>query len=709
MIQKHLEIIAENLHITQKQVQNTLNLLNEGATVPFISRYRKEATDSLDEVQIGEIQNHSKKLAEIEDRKKSILASIEKQGKLTGELERKILSSYNLTELEDLYLPYKIKKTTRAAKAREKGLEPLSEILMKQNVGSTEIFALKFLNDKVETVEDALSGARDIIAEQISENQTVRNAVRYEFDNNAVVCSKVIKAKEEEAEKFKDYFDYSEVLKRIPSHRMLAIRRGEAEGFLRVSILPGDERIIDKIKRLFVKGRTESSEQVSIAVEDSYKRLLEPSVENEFRGLSKEKADKEAIAVFSENLKQLLLASPLGEKRILALDPGFRTGCKMVCLDEYGNILHNETIYPHPPQNETTLAARKLTNAVNTYKIDAMAIGNGTASRETEYFVRNKVRFDRDIQVFVVSENGASIYSASPVAREEFPEYDVTVRGAISIGRRLSDPLAELVKIDPKSIGVGQYQHDVDQKELQESLDRVVEYCVNSVGVDLNTAGKYLLNYVSGLGLQLAQNIVDYRNEIGGFKSRAELKKVKRLGEKAFEQCAGFLRIRNAKNPLDNSAVHPESYKIAEKMAKDIGVEIKDLIGNSMLIKQIKPENYVSEKVGLPTLKDITAELEKPGRDPRKAAKIFEFSNEVFKPEDLREGMILPGIVTNITNFGAFVDIGVKQDGLVHISQIKEAFVSNPADVLTLHQHVKVKVISVDLPRKRIGLTMIGV
>ncbi len=709
MIQKHAELIASKLNINVKQVQNTLNLLDEGATVPFISRYRKEATGSLDEVQIGDIKIQSEKFTEIEDRKKSILASIEKQGKLTDELQKAISASYDLTELEDMYLPFKVKKTTRAAKAREKGLEPLSEILMKQNAGSLESFALKFLNDKVETVEEALSGACDIIAENISENPTVRNAVRYEFDNYAVVYSKLIKGKEEEAEKFKDYFDYSEELKRIPSHRMLAIRRGEAEGFLRVSVLPGNERIVDKIKRMFVKGRSESSEQVAYAIEDSYDRLLEPSVENEFRSLSKEKADKEAIAVFSENLKQLLLASPLGEKRILALDPGFRTGCKMVCLDEHGNVLHNETIYPHAPQNETVMAARKLTNAVNTYKIEALAIGNGTASRETEFFVKNKVRFDRDVQVFVVSENGASIYSASPVAREEFPQYDVTVRGAISIGRRLADPLAELVKIDPKSIGVGQYQHDVDQKELQASLDRVVEYCVNSVGVDLNTAGKYLLNYVSGLGLQLAQNIVDYRNEIGGFKSRTELKKVKRLGEKAFEQCAGFLRISEAKNPLDNSAVHPESYKTVEKMAQDIGIGIKELIGNSALIKQIKPENYISEKIGLPTLRDILSELEKPTRDPRKAAKVFEFSKDVYKPEDLREGMILPGIVTNLTNFGAFVDIGVKQDGLVHISQIKEAFVSNPADVLSLHQQVKVKVVSVDLARKRIGLTMIGV
>lgn len=706
MIPKHIEIISKELGITEKQIRNTVELLIEGATIPFISRYRKEMTGSLDEVQVGAIKTSREKLEELEKRRESIIALVEKQGKLTPELKKKFEATYNLTELEDLYLPYKQKKKTRAVKAKEMGLEPLAEILSKQIEDNVISAASEFLSDKVETEEDAIQGARDIIAEQINENKTARDIVRREFKYGAIVKSTVVKLKIEEAAKYKDYFDFSEPLKKIPSHRLLAVRRAEKEGFLRVKIVPSEDLVIEKLEDYFVKGNTESSDEVYNAMTDAYSRLLEPSIENEFRKLSKEIADKEAIEVFAENLRQLLLSAPLGEKRILALDPGFRTGCKVVCLDEHGNLLHNETIYPHPPQKETYKAAKKIASLVNSHKIEAIAIGNGTASRETENFVRQKINFDREIKVFVVSEDGASVYSASKVAREEFPDYDVTVRGAVSIGRRLADPLAELVKIDPKSIGVGQYQHDVDQKALQSGLDMVVESCVNAVGVDLNTAGKHLLIYVSGLGDQTAQNIVNFRTENGAFKTRKQLKKVKRLGDKAFEQCAGFLRIRNGKNLLDNTAVHPESYHIVEKMAKENNVTIEEFLKIPQLSKKINVKDYITDTIGLPTLKDIIKELEKPGRDPRTQIKVFEFSKDVFKIEDLHESMVLPGIITNITNFGCFVDVGVKQDGLVHISHIKNEYVSNPAEVVKLHQHVQVKVLSIDIPRKRISLSM---
>ncbi|MCF6365406.1 MAG: RNA-binding transcriptional accessory protein [Bacteroidales bacterium] len=703
---KHIKIIAAELNLSERQVENTINLLTEGATIPFISRYRKEVTGTLDEIQISDINTLSDKLAELEKRRESILSAIEKQGKLTDDLKNKIEATYDISELEDLYLPYKQKKKTRAIKAKEKGLEPLAKIIFIQNINDVESEALKYVNDEVETVKDALQGARDIIAEEINENKKARDAVRREFNYSATVKSTVVKTKKDEAVKFRDYFEFEESLKKIPSHRLLAVYRGVNEGFLRVKIHPNEDKVLEKLDRIFLKGDTEATDQVESAIDDAYKRLLLPSIENEFSNAAKEKADKEAIKVFADNLRQLLLAAPLGEKRILAIDPAFRTGCKTVCLDEHGNLLHNETIYPHPPQKETFQAGKKLASLVNAYNIEAIAIGNGTASRETEQLVRQKVRFDRELKVFVVSEDGASVYSASKIAREEFPTYDVTVRGAVSIGRRLADPLSELVKIDPKSIGVGQYQHDVNQKELQKSLDIVVESCVNAVGVDLNTAGKHLLNYVSGLGGQLAQNIVDYRTENGAFKSRKELKKVKRLGEKAYEQCAGFLRIRDAENPLDNTAVHPEAYHIVQKMAKDNGVSISDLIQSAQYRKKVNLKNYISDTIGLPTLTDIMKELEKPGRDPRQQAKVFEFSKDVFTVDDLRVGMILPGIITNITNFGAFVDVGVKQDGLVHISHLKNAYVSNPADVVKLHQHVQVKVISIDLIRKRIGLSM---
>lgn len=706
MKSEHIKIISVELNLTQRQVENTLILLSEGATIPFISRYRKEMTGTLDEVQIADIKNIASKLDELEKRRESILNSIEQQGKLSDDLKKKIEATYDITVLEDLYLPYKQKKKTKAGIAKEKGLEPLAKIIFLQNLNDIESEALKYLTDELETIEDALQGARDIIAEEINESQKARDAVRREFKYSAVVQASVIKAKKEQAGKYKDYFEFEEPLNKIPSHRLLAVFRGVNEGFLRVKIHPDEDKVLEKLAGIFLRGETESVDQVEMAIEEAYKRLLLPSIENEFTKAAKEKADIEAINVFADNLRQLLLAAPLGEKRILAIDPAYRTGCKIVCIDEHGNLLHNETIYPHPPQKETVQSGKKLASLVNAYKIDAIAIGNGTASRETEDFVRQKVRFDRDLKVFVVSEDGASVYSASKIAREEFPNYDVTVRGAVSIGRRLADPLSELVKIDPKSIGVGQYQHDVDQKELQNSLDRVVESCVNAVGVDLNTAGKYLLTYVSGLGEQLAQNIVDYRTENGAFKSRAQLKKVKRLGDKAFEQAAGFLRIRNAENPLDNTAVHPEAYPIVQKMAKDLSVEVNDLIQSAELRQKIELKKYVNDSVGLPTLTDIMKELEKPGRDPREQAKVFEFSNEVFTVDDLKIGMILPGIITNITNFGVFVDVGVKQDGLVHISHLKNAYVSNPSDVVKLHQQVKVKVISIDSIRKRIGLSM---
>ncbi len=699
------KLIANELKLALQSITNTIQLLDEGATIPFISRYRKEMTGSLDEVEIGNIKERYDKLQEIEKRKETIIKTIDEQGMLTHELKQKIEASWNATELEDLYLPYKPKRKTRAVKARERGLEPLAKLIMKQFEQDIEGKAEGFLNAEVPNTEEALQGARDIIAEWVSENTVARDIVRSTFSREAMIISKVVKGKDEAGIKYKDYFDWNEPLRKCPSHRLLAMRRGEKEGFLKVEITPQSEQAVDRLDRLFVKGDTAASQQVRMAVEDAYKRLLQPGIETEFSHLSKEGADTEAIKVFTENLRQLLLASPLGEKRVMALDPGFRTGCKLVCLDAQGNLIHNETIYPHPPQSETGKAMKKVDSLVDAYKIEAIAIGNGTASRETESFIRG-IRFNRDLQVFVVSEDGASIYSASKTAREEFPDYDVTVRGAVSIGRRLMDPLAELVKIDPKSIGVGQYQHDVEQSRLKASLDMVVESCVNQVGVNVNTASKHLLTYVSGLGPQLAQNIVDYRTQNGPFKSRSELKKVPRLGAKAFEQCAGFMRIPDAENPLDNSAVHPESYPIVEKMAKDIKCQVNDLMGKKEIRQEIKPEKYITDKVGLPTLNDILKELEKPGRDPRQQIKVFEFAPGVTSIGHLKPGMILPGIVSNITNFGAFVDVGVKQDGLVHISQLADRFVSDPNQVVKLHQHVMVKVVEVDENRKRIQLTM---
>lgn len=702
---KHIEIIMQNLSLSERQVSNTIELFDEQATIPFIARYRKEATGSLDEVQIGDIKQLYDKLKEIDKRRESIIKSIEEQDKMTDELRKELEETYDLNKLEDLYLPYKKKIRTRAAIAREKGLEPFADIIFSQKDINIFEEAKKYLGENVEDIEQALQGARDIIAENVNENIEARNIVRYHFSKEAIIEAKVAKGKEEEGVKFKDYFDFKEPLSKCASHRLLAIQRGVEAGVLKVNISPNIEDTVCDLEDKFIKYDDQVGEQISLAIEDSYKRLMKPSIENEFSKLAKQKADEEAIRVFAANLRQLLLTAPLGQKRVLAIDPGFASGCKVVCLDAQGNLLHNENIYPHPPQQKTGQAAAKIASLVKMYKIDAIAIGNGTAGRETEHFIK-KTRFDVDIQVFIVNENGASIYSASKIAREEFPDYDITVRGAVSIGRRLMDPLAELVKIDAKSIGVGQYQHDVDQKQLQQSLDNVVESSVNLVGVDLNTASKHLLVYVSGLTSQTAQNIVEYRKEMGGFTSRNEIKKVKRLGAKSFEQCAGFLRVTNSKNPLDNSAVHPESYHIVEKMAKDLKTTVANLLEDKELQKKIKPENYVTEKVGLPTLNDIMKELSKPGRDPREKAKVFEFDPNVRKVEDLKEGMVLPGIITNITNFGAFVDVGVKQDGLVHISNLCDKFVSNPADEVSLHQHVKVKVIEVDVARKRIQLSM---
>lgn len=701
----YVQLLAQETGISAKQVAATLALLDEGATIPFISRYRKELTGSLDEVQIGTLKERYEKLQEIQKRRESILKSIAEQDLLSDDLKARIEATWNATELEDLYLPYKPKRKTRAVKARELGLEPLAEVLWQQHERDVETRARAFLSDEVPDVEAALQGARDILAERINEDLKAREVVRREFQHAAVISSRVVKGKEEEAAKYRDYFDFSEPLKRCPSHRLLAMRRAEKEGFLKISVAPEAEPVVERLSRTFVKGRGASSEQVQLAVEDAYKRLLAPSIENEVGALAREKAEEQAIQVFATNLRQLLLSSPLGQKRVLAIDPGFRTGCKVVCLDAQGALLHNETIYPHPPQNDTRLAYKKIDSLVEQYKIEAIAIGNGTASRETEAFIRN-MRFNRELQVFVVSEDGASVYSASKTAREEFPDYDVTVRGAVSIGRRLMDPLAELVKIDPKSIGVGQYQHDVDQNKLKKALDQEVESCVNKVGVELNTASQHLLTYVSGLGPQLAKNIVEYRSANGPFASRKELNKVPRLGAKAFEQCAGFLRIRDGKHPLDNSAVHPESYPLVEQMADDLNCSVSDLLQSAELRKQLDLKKYVSAKVGLPTLNDIKAELEKPGRDPRSVIKVFEFSADVRSIEDLKPGMRLPGIVTNITNFGAFVDVGVKQDGLVHISQLANKFVSDPNEVVALHQHVEVKVLEVDVARKRIQLTM---
>lgn len=703
-----IELIARNLELNTTQVLNTINLLIEGATVPFISRYRKERTGSLDEVQVLQIKELHEKYAELAKRKETILKTIDELEQLTPDLKSRINNCFDSVELEDIYLPYKPKRRTKATIAREKGLEPLAKIVIKQLERDPEFRANEFLSDELTSVEDALSGVRDIIAEWISENERARNIVRKGFYLSANITSKITKGKEEEAAKYRDYFDWSEPLKKCPSHRLLAMRRGENEGFLRVSISPNEEQVLENLLRFFVKGNNDSSEQVALAVKDSLKRLIQPSIETEFAKLSKEKADTEAINVFAENLKQLLLAPPLGQKRTLAIDPGYRTGCKVVCLNEQGNLLHNENIYPHKPQEQKKMAAKKVTSMVEMYQIDAIAIGNGTASRETEAFIK-KLRYNREIRVYVVSEDGASVYSASSVARQEFPQYDVTVRGAISIGRRLMDPLAELVKIDPKSIGVGQYQHDVDQKKLKNSLDSVVELSVNAVGVNLNTASKHLLTYISGLGPQLAENITTYRKENGLFKSRDALKKVPRMGPKAFEQAAGFLRIPDAVNPLDNSGVHPESYKIVSNIANDLKCEVKDLIRNEKLISKIDLENYVTEEVGLPTLTDIKNELLKPGRDPRKPIKVFEFADGIFNISDLQVGMILPGIVNNITKFGAFVDVGIKESGLIHVSEMADRFISDPNEIVKLHQHVKVRVKDLDIARKRIQLSLKGI
>jgi len=703
---KFISLIASTLQLSEKQIRNAIQLFNEGATIPFISRYRKEMTDGMDEVQLGDTKEQYDKLCELAKRKKAVLKSIDEQNKLTDDLKARIDHCWNIIELEDIYLPYKTKRRTRAEIAREKGLEPLAKMLIKQQSNDVEHIALSFVKGDVSDVDDALKGARDIIAEWINESEGARNSIRNVFSREAVITSKLIKGKDEEAQKYRDYFDMTEKLARCSSHRLLAMRRGETEGFLRVNISPEDDHCLEKLDRIFVKGETESSQQVAESLTDAYKRLLKPSIETEFSSESKAKADTEAIRVFAENLRQLLLSPPLGQKRVLGIDPGFRTGCKVVCLDAQGNLLHNETIYPHPPVNETSQAMRKVQKMVEAYDIQAVAIGNGTAGRETEQFIQNTC-FDREVKLFVVSENGASIYSASKIARDEFPDYDVTVRGAVSIGRRLMDPLAELVKIDPKSIGVGQYQHDVDQSQLKKALDQTVENAVNRVGVNLNTASKHLLVYISGLGPQLAQNIVDYRLENGAFKSRKQLMKVPKMGAKSFEQCAGFLRIPDSEYLLDNSAVHPESYGIVEAMAKDLKMDIRDLIHNKDLKKSLDLQKYITPMVGLPTLNDILQELEKPGRDPRSEIKVFEFDANVKTISDLRIGMELPGIVTNITNFGAFVDIGIKENGLVHVSNMADRYISNPAEVVSVHQHVKVRILEVDAERKRVQLKLL--
>ena len=702
------QLISQKLQISESQVCNVIKLLEEGATIPFISRYRKEATGSLDEVQISAINEENTKLNELVKRKETILATIEEQGKLTDELRAQIENCWNATELEDIYLPYKPKRRTRAQIAIERGLEPLAKIIMSQREDEDiAARAEKFLNENVETVEDAISGAQDIIAEWVNESPVARNSVRNIFSREAIISSKVVKGKEEEGNKYLDYFQMEEPLRKVASHRLLAMRRGEAEGFLRIDISADEDVCLDRLDRIFVKNNSEAAALVYDAMKDGYKRLLKPSIETEFAAESKEKADKEAIRIFAENLRQLLLASPLGQKRVLAIDPGFRTGCKIAILDAQGNLLHNDTIYPHPPIGKAVEAMKKIDTLTEQYKIDAIAIGNGTAGRETEELVR-KIHFHNNVQVFVVSENGASIYSASKIAREEFPDYDVTVRGAVSLGRRLMDPLAELVKIEPKSIGVGQYQHDVDQKELKNSLDFVVMSCVNSVGVNLNTASKYLLTYISGIGSQLAQNIVSYRAENGAFANRKELLKVAKMGAKSFEQCAGFIRVENSDNPLDNSAVHPERYALVEKMAKDLNATVQELLTNKELRQKINLQNYVSENVGMPTLKDILNELEKPSRDPRTEISVFEFDSTIKTINDLCVGMKLPGIVTNITNFGAFVDIGIKENGLIHISQMANRFISNPLEVVSLHQQVTAKVVEIDVQRKRIQLSLIA-
>lgn len=715
-------LISKATGISEKQVANTIGLLEEGCTIPFISRYRKEVTGTLDEVQVASINDNLEKLIELEKRKETILKTIDEQGKLTPELKTRIDKSWDSTELEDIYLPYKPKRKTRAEVARQKGLEPLATFLMLQNPNADIDKKVKeFISaDKgVNNAEEAIQGAQDIIAEMVSESEEARNIVRFDFKKGAVISSvktkpKKFKNEEEEKEwedasqKYRDYFEFSEKLAKCASHRLLAMRRGEAEGYLRISISGDDERCLDRLDRQFLRNSSRSAELVWDAIEDGFKRLIKPSIETEFANSSKELADKEAIRIFVKNLEQLLMSAPLGQKRVLALDPGFRTGCKVVCLDAEGNLLHNEAIYPHPPKNEKAAASSKLWTLVKQYKIEAISIGNGTASRETEEFVRG-LGLPKNIQIFVVSEDGASIYSASKVAREEFPDYDVTVRGAVSIGRRLMDPLAELVKIDPNSIGVGQYQKDVDQKELKHSLDQTVEMCVNKVGVNVNTASKHLLTYISGLGPAIAQNIVTYRAENGAFTSRKELLKVPKLGPKAFEQAAGFLRVSGGKQPLDNSAVHPESYAIVEKMAKDQKCSVAELMGSKKLREKIDIKKYVTDKVGLPTLQDIMQELDKPGRDPREQLTVFEFSKDVKELEDVQVGMLLPGIITNITNFGCFVDVGVHTKGLVHVSELADHFVKDPSEEVQLHQHVTVRVKDVDLKRGRMALSMKGI
>jgi len=702
------DFIKSTLNISDKSINATLKLLSEDCTIPFISRYRKDATGNLDEVSIENIFKLNKQFEEIVKRKESILKSIEEQNALTSELKQRIDESFDIQELEDLYLPFKKRRKTKADAAKEKGLEPLAKIIMSQKANDLQHLASKYLNDLVLSEDEALQGARDIMAEWINENMYVRKNLRRLFQRKAVVVSKVVKAKKDEegAQKFSQYFEWEESLSRAPSHRLLAMLRAEAEGFVKTNIGIDKDEALDFIENAIIKSRNESSEQIALAIKDSYKRLLEPAISNETLQEAKEKADKKAIEIFSENLSQLLLAPPLGEKRILAIDPGYKSGCKVVCIDEKGDLLHNETLYPHAPQNESGMAMKKIRSMVNAYNIQAISIGNGTASRETEFFIK-KIAFDKPLQVFVVSEAGASVYSASKIAREEFPSYDVTVRGAVSIGRRLADPLAELVKIDAKSIGVGQYQHDVDQTQLKNELDSTVMKCVNSVGINLNTASKSLLSYVSGIGEKMAENIVNYRAENGAFEDRKQLKKVPRLGEKAYQQAAAFIRITNAKNPLDNSAVHPEAYGIVEKMAKDLGMKTDELIANKEKIALIDPEKYINETIGILGIKDILKELEKPGLDPRKAAKVFEFDPNVKSIKNLKTGMILPGIVNNITAFGCFVDLGIKESGLVHISQLKEGFVSDVNEVVKLHQHVQVKVTEVDEARKRIQLSMI--
>ncbi len=702
------EFIKKILSISDKSINATLKLLSEDCTIPFISRYRKDATGNLDEIQIEQIFKLNKQFEDIVKRKESILKSIEEQDALSPELKTRIEESFDIQELEDLYLPFKKRRKTKADAAKEKGLEPLAKIIMSQKAQDIQFLASKYLNDQVSSEEEALQGARDIMAEWINENMYVRKNLRRLFQRKATVTSKVVKAKKDDegAQKFSQYFEWEESLNRTPSHRLLAMLRAETEGYVKINIGIDKDEALDFIENAIIKSKNESSEQIALAIKDSYKRLLEPAISNETLQEAKEKADKKAIEIFSENLSQLLLAPPLGEKRILAIDPGFKSGCKVVCLDEKGDLLHNETIYPHAPQNESGMAMKKIRSMVNAYHIQAISIGNGTASRETEFFIK-KIAFDKPLQVFVVSEAGASVYSASKIARDEFPSFDVTVRGAVSIGRRLSDPLAELVKIDAKSIGVGQYQHDVDQTQLKNELDSTVMKCVNSIGINLNTASKSLLSYVSGIGEKMAENIVNYRAENGAFENRKQLKKVPRLGEKAFQQAAAFIRITNGENPLDNSAVHPEAYGIIEKMAKDLGIKTNELVANKEKINLIQPEKYITEDIGILGIKDILKELEKPGLDPRKAAKVFEFDPNVKKITDLKTGMILPGIVNNITAFGCFVDLGIKESGLVHISQLKDGFVSDVNEVVKLHQHVQVRVTEVDEARKRIQLSMV--